>query len=227
VPDARLIVVLRDPIERGHSNWTHLWSAGLDPIDDFVEACAAEDQRVAAGWADFWHYTRLGMYGEQLQHLHSAFPREQVLMFRYRDLIDDPAGTLDKICGFLGVAQGLVSRLPRENVTAHPEQTRRHQNLSRILRTASAVTSRLPGHPGTAMIGLESRLQYGAAPRQPLTWEERQALIPRFEADVRLPGEVTGEYFGGWLQPRPASGGLIGARPTGQRQARNGRPREF
>ena len=28
VPRAKLIVVLRDPVERAHSNWTHLWSAG-------------------------------------------------------------------------------------------------------------------------------------------------------------------------------------------------------
>ena len=29
-------MVLRDPVERAHSNWTHLWSAGLDPEGDFV-----------------------------------------------------------------------------------------------------------------------------------------------------------------------------------------------
>ena len=60
VPGARLIVILRDPVERAHSNWTHLWSAGLDPVDDFVRACAEEQHRIAAGWADFWHYTALG-----------------------------------------------------------------------------------------------------------------------------------------------------------------------
>src|SRR6185437_9415080 len=34
IPHAKLIVVLRDPVERAHSNWTHMWSAGLDPCDD-------------------------------------------------------------------------------------------------------------------------------------------------------------------------------------------------
>jgi Sulfotransferase family len=228
VPQARVIVVLRDPVERAHSNWTHLWSAGLDPIDDFVTACAAEEQRIAAGWADFWHYKRLGLYGQQLQHLHSVFPPEQVLVFRYRDLVDNPVGTLDKICGFLGVEQGLISQLPRENVTAHPEPTRRHKNVARILRAGSAVTARLPGHRSKAVIDrLEGTLQQGAAPRQPLTWEQRQLLIPYFEADVRQLADVTGESFGDWLQPRPESGGLVGSRPAGQRQARNGRPREF
>ena len=228
IPAARLIVVLRDPIERAHSNWAHLWSSGLDPIDDFVRACAAEDRRVAAGWAEFWHYQRLGLYGEQVQHLCTVFPREQVLLFRYRDLRDDPSGTLDRICAFLGVSQGLIEEIPRENVTAHPSQTLRHQYVSRILRAGSAVTTRLAGHPGKAVIDrLESSLQRDAAPRQPLTWDQRQALIPYFQADVQLLEDITGEDFSDWLRPRPDSGGLVGARPAGQRQARNGQPRQY
>jgi hypothetical protein len=228
VPAARLIVVLRDPVERAHSNWTHLWSAGLDPIGDFVQACAVEEERIAAGWADFWHYKRLGLYGQQLQHLYSAFPTEQVLVFRYRDLVGDAAGTLDRICAFLGVAQGIVTEVPPENVTAHPEHTRRHQTLSRILRAGSAVTAQLPGHAGKAMIDrLETSLQDGAAARRPLTWEQRQSLIPYFESDISLLSGLTGEDFSHWVRPRDDSGGLVGARPTGQRQARNGRPRDF
>ena len=74
---------------------------------------------------------------------------------------------------------------------------------------------------------LERRLQQDAPPRRPLTWEERQALIPRFEADIRLLEDITGEGFGDWLRPRGDSGGLVGARPSGQRQARNGQPRSF
>jgi len=228
VPQARMIIVLRDPIERAHSNWTHLWSSGLDPIDDFVRACDAEDRRVAAGWADFWHYKRIGLYGEQLEHLYTVFPAEQVLLLRYRDLVDNPSGTLDRICAFLGVRQGLIAEVPRQNVTAHPSQTRRHQYLSKVLRSGSAITTRLPGHPAKALLDrLESSLQRGAAPRRPLTWHERQALIPFFEADVRLLDSLTGQDFSGWLRPRPDSGGRVGARPAGQRQARNGLPRAF
>jgi len=172
IPQARMIIVLRDPIERAHSNWAHLWSAGLDPIDDFVRACDAEDRRIAAGWADFWHYKRIGLYGEQLEHLYTVFPAEQVLLLRYHDLVDNPAGTLDRICAFLGVQQGLIDQVPRENVTAHPDHTLRHLFLSRVLRTGSAITTRLPGHPAKALIDrLEGSLQRGASPRRPLTWE--------------------------------------------------------
>ena len=120
IPHAKMIVILRDPVERAHSNWTHLWSAGLEPVSDFVRACAEEDARVAAGWAPFWHYTRLGRYAEQLEHLFLRFPREQVFILRYRALLDTPALALDDICEFLGVHPGIVAHVPRENVTAQP-----------------------------------------------------------------------------------------------------------
>lgn len=228
VPDARLIVVLRDPVERAHSNWAHLWSAGLDPCGDFLDACAKEEQRVAAGWADFWRYTGLGMYGEQLRHLYTVFPRERVLVFRYGDLLTDPVPALDRVCAFLGVRTGLLTELPRENVTAHPDATARHSVVSAARRAGAGVSAMLPGHLGTRMTDqLEHVLQQDAAPRRPLTREQREALIPAFKADVALLESITSEDFSGWLQPRGESGGLVGARPTGQRQARNGRPRQF
>ena len=228
IPDARIIVILRDPVERAHSNWTHMWSAGLDPIGDVVRACAEEDRRIAAGWADFWHYTALGRYGEQLEHLYTVFPRDQVMVLRYRALIENPAGVLDRICAFLCVPAGVLTEVPRENVTAHPHLTARHRALSQALRIGTAASTILPGRTQAAVTGLlQRRLQQDAPPRRPLTWEERQALIPRFEADIRLLEDITGEGFGDWLRPRGDSGGLVGARPSGQRQARNGQPRSF
>lgn len=226
IPAAKLIVILRDPVERAHSNWTHLWSAGLDPVSDFVQACAEENRRIAAGWADFWHYTALGRYGEQLERLYAVFPRDQVLVFRYRLLVENPAEILDRICGFLGVEQGVLTEVPRENVTAHPRGSLRHRVVSRAVRAAVASSRVVPG-AAAARRSLERVLQRGSPPRQPLTWEQRGALIPKFEGDIKLLEVITGEDFSDWLGPRGDTGGLVGARPIGQVQARNGRPRSY
>jgi Sulfotransferase family len=228
IPQAKLIVVLRDPVERAHSNWTHMWSAGLDPCEDFVQACEREPARVAAGWADFWRYTELGKYGEQLERLYKRFPPEQVRIFRYRSLVADPTRTLDEVCSFLGVSTGRLTELPRENVTAHPHPTGRYRAVAVARRITAAMSASLPGHLGAGLNDrLEHLLQQDAAPRRPLTWEQRKALIPVFEADIRLLESITGEDFSHWLLPRDDSGGLVGARPSGQRQARNGRPRQY
>jgi hypothetical protein len=226
IPAAKLIVVLRDPVERAHSNWTHLWSAGLEPVGDFVRACAAEERRIAAGWASFWHYTRLGRYGEQLDYAFSLFAREQVLVLRYRRLVDEPAATLDRICAFLGVQAGVLGEIPRENVTAHPERTLAHRAVSLAMRAGDTAGRLLPGNVASAATRrLERFLQRSRRERQPLSWEQRQALLPKFEDDIKLLEKVLGEDFGDWLAPRARSGGLVGARPPGQGQAKNGRIR--
>ncbi len=147
VPAAKLVVILRDPVERAHSNWTHLWSAGLEPEADFVRACAEEERRSAAGWASFWHYTGLGKYGAQLDYAFSLFPREQVLVLRYRRLVDEPAATLDQICAFLGAATGIVTEIPRENVTAHPEHTLGHRAAALGMRVGAAAGRCFPATP--------------------------------------------------------------------------------
>jgi hypothetical protein len=225
LPDAKLIVILRDPVERAHSNWTHLWSAGLEPIGDFVRACGEEQRRIASGWASFWHYTGLGRYGEQLEYLFTLFPREQVLVLRYRRMVDEPEQTLDRICGFLGVKQGVLTGIPRQNVTSHPEPTLAHRAVSLAQRVGSAVGSRVPGLTAATLTApLERFLQRHSRERQPLNWEQRQELLPRFEADIRLLGSILGEDFGDWLAPRERSGGMVGARPAGQAQAKNGQP---
>jgi Sulfotransferase family len=225
IPHVRLIAIIRDPVERAHSNWTHLWSAGLEPVGDFVQACGEEERRIAAGWASFWHYTGLGRYGEQLQHVFSLFPRERVYVIRYRQLVDKPAATLDGIFDFLDVDQGVVTEVPRQNVTAHPEATLAHRAVAQALRAGSAAGRFLPGSAPDVVTGrLERFLQRQHRERQPLGWQQRQELIPRFEADLELLGRVLDADFSDWRAPRDRSGGMVGARPEGQSQARNGRP---
>ena len=85
--------------------------------------------------------------------------------------------------------------------------------------------SRVPGLTAATLTGpLERFLQRHSRERQPLSWEQRQELLPRFESDIELLERVLGEDFRDWVRPRERSGGMVGARPAGQGQARNGRP---
>ncbi len=202
VPEARLIVLLRDPVDRAHSNWSHLWSAGLEPEKDFLSACRLEDRRAAARWALFWRYLDLGKYGEQLEQLYSRFPREQVLPVRYRELRDSPATVLDRICTFLGVEAGQIATIPAENVTTQASNSPRNRAVSALLRTGSTVEHRLPaGWWPRVDAFLSGHLQREQRPRQPLTYQQRAALIPHFADDVRRLERLTGEGFGAWLDP--------------------------
>ena len=96
--------------------------------------------------------------------------------------------------------------------------------MSLAQRAGSAVGSRVPGLTAATLTGpLERYLQRHSRERQPLSWEQRQELIPRFEPDIELLEQVLGESFRDWVQPRERSGGMVG-RQAGQGQAKNGRP---
>jgi hypothetical protein len=201
IPDVKLILLLRDPVDRAHSNWTHLWNAGLEPEADFLTACRAEPERIAAGWAPFWHYLAQGRYGEQVQHLYDLFPRDQVLLLRYRDLKDAPAATLDRVCAFLGVRTGLLAAIPRENVNRHVvEDNPVNAVLRRLLRTGGRIGHRFPVPVRLAARGpLLTVLHRKTGTRPVTTPAERAALLPSFADDIALLQDVTGDRYDDWL----------------------------
>ena len=139
IPEARIIAVLRDPVDRAYSNWMHLWADGLEPESDVLAACEAEEARIAGGWAPFWRYRGLGRYGEQLESLYSTYPREQVMVLRYRELVDEPVRVLDDVCGFLGVATGVVTSIPRDNTRPFVKHGPRRAVLSRVMRAGAGA----------------------------------------------------------------------------------------
>lgn len=199
LPAARLVAVVRDPVDRAHSNWTHLRSAGLEPEPDFVRACRLQQRRIELGWAPFWRYLELGRYGEQLQHLYTLFPREQVHVVLYRDLRQQPVETLDGICAFLGVKTGLLGEPPAENVTAES----RHSALSELVGGAlRGLAHRLPDRLERRFTGFGRRLlQREQRVRTPLTVAEREQLIPEFDADITLLESLTGLELAHWRDP--------------------------
>lgn len=200
VPGARLLAVLRDPVDRAYSNWMHLWSDGLETLPTLREAVAAEPERIASGYAPFWHYRRLGLYGEQLDHLCTVFPREQILVLRYRDLVDSPTETLDRVCRFLGVETGLLGYAAAQNARPYVSDDERRRWLSRVVRGGARLGQFAPPR---VWRGVESRvlrvLHAGGGARPPLDPADRQALAATFAADVRLLEQVTGGDFGDWL----------------------------
>ena len=197
VPHARLVAVVRDPVDRAHSNWTHLRSAGLEPETDFLRACELEESRAARGWGPFWRYVDLGRYGAQLTHLFTVFPRSQVHVVLYRDLRRDPTATLDRICEFLGVETGAIDSVPVENVTAAAAGSRVDRVVHRVLPTLDRLPS---GVRDRAVPRVRRYLQREQRPRSPLTPDERSALLPSFLEDIAVLERLAGLRLDHWRE---------------------------
>jgi hypothetical protein len=200
LPHGRLVVVVRDPIDRAFSNWTHLRADGLEPEADFLRACHLEQLRVQAGWAPFWRYLELGRYGEQLQHLFEHFNPAQVLVIRYRQLIDAPEETLDRVCRFIGVDTGVLRGLPDSNLGRWAGDSTANRLLRRVVRAGAAAGSLT--HPRLwrkAERPLRTLLQRGDLPRPRLDPDMRAQLVPEFTADVALLSRLLDADYFDWL----------------------------
>jgi hypothetical protein len=200
LPEAKLIVIVRDPIDRAYSNWMHLWVDGLEPISDFVEAWHAEDRRVADGWAPFWHYHRLGRYGEQLADLFELVEREKVFVLRYWQLVSHPDETLNRVARFLGIADDQVATIPPDNARPFVEPGLRTSVLGRVIRAGATAASYAPPEVWRrASKPLVSLLQHGGRSQRPkLAPEQRTALLGDCLDDIALLEQTLGESFEDW-----------------------------
>ena len=195
-----MLVVIRDPIDRAYSNWMHLWVDGLEPIGDFVAAWQAEDERVAAGWAPFWHYQRLGRYGEQLADLFARVERERVLVLRYWQLVSQPVETLNRVARFLGIAEDQISTVPPDNSRPFVRAGLKTSVLGRVIRAGAAAGRLLPPQVWRlASRPLVAALQQGGLQQRPrLAPEQREELLADCRDDIALLEEVLGESFDDW-----------------------------
>lgn len=200
VPHAKLIAIIRDPVDRAYSNWTHLWCDGLEPEADFRTACAHESERVGAGFAPFWRYLELGRYGEQFAHLFSVFPREQVHVLRYRELVDDPVVALDAIFEFLDVKTGAVESIPASNMSGWANGGVLNTALRRAIRAGASLGSYAPPQVWRqAQRPLVAALRRDRLHRPHLAVRDRRALVEDFREDIGLLEDLLERDFQDWL----------------------------
>jgi len=125
LPNARLIALLRNPVERAFSHYQYEVSLGREPLS-FEDALAAEEERLRGevermlrdptyfsyAW---WNYTYLarGRYAEQLERWYAVVPRERLLALFTEELAQDPGGTYRRVLEFLGLDAHDLPSYPR------------------------------------------------------------------------------------------------------------------
>jgi len=125
LPEARLIALVRNPVDRAFSHYQHEVALGREELS-FEDALAAEDdrlrgeeERMRADPAYFshawWNYTyrARGLYAEQIERWLEVFPREQLLVLPSEDLGGDPDGTYARVLEFIGAGPHHLDAYPR------------------------------------------------------------------------------------------------------------------
>jgi hypothetical protein len=188
LPDARLIYILRDPIERMLSHYNHRVSVGWEsrPLD---EALLDEGEN---------RYLTTSRYCMQLEEYRRFYPASRILILTSEELATRRATTLRRTFEFLGVDPGFTS--PRFATRLNRRSFRRRQTrLSRVLEPhIRRLVRRLPRDMEFAVRGA---LQYPFTRRgRPIVLNDavRRELVAGLADDLARLRRLSGRAFGDW-----------------------------
>ncbi|WP_420453986.1 sulfotransferase domain-containing protein [Rubrivirga sp.] len=206
-PDARLIVMVRDPVDRMYSHYWQERKAGWD-WGEFRALVADDHPRVR-------YYESTSHYRAHVERFLEHFDRDQILLLAKEDLDDEPERVLTEVFAFVGVdpafrPRALGRRFNRQRMPRYPW-------LRRLAdRARATVGARLPHGArqalGRTQRGIERRL---STPIEypPLAADLRAELVPRFEADIAFVEDWLGRPRPGWRAVREP-GRAPSARPS-------------
>jgi hypothetical protein len=103
-PKIKLLVLLRNPVDRAFAHWNMQRSRGREPLD-FFDAVREEQSRIAAApptEARRFAYVERGFYGRQLERVFKFFPRDQVKPIKFEDFRGNQRETVASVLSFLG-----------------------------------------------------------------------------------------------------------------------------
>jgi hypothetical protein len=133
LPGVKLIVLVRDPVERAHSAHAHELARGFETESSFERAVALEEERLAgeAEWlraspygvshAHRHHaYLARGRYAEQLARLELLVGRERLLVLDSHRFFASPEAVYDRVLDFLGLPRIGDPRFGRHNARPRP-----------------------------------------------------------------------------------------------------------
>jgi hypothetical protein len=198
IPAARLIAVLRNPVDRAYSAYTMLLRDGREPARDFATALAAEDERMRANWEPMWHYQRMGLYASQVRRYYDTFDKAQIQVVLYDDFNARPGEVLRDLFRFLEVDDTFEpDTSSRYNVSLVP----RHQTFHLLVAGDNPVKSLVKSVvPTDLRQRVKARLVAGNLTKPaPMPADVRRELIEVFRSDVLELQDLLDRDLSRWL----------------------------
>jgi hypothetical protein len=197
IPDAKMIAILRNPVDRAYSHFLFHRLEGAEPCADFEHAVAAEEERERLGWFSFWRYRGMGLYGRQIENYFSHFDPKQFHILLFEDLIADPHGLFRGIFRFLGVDPDVRISLPlKYNPSGIPRSRMLHEFLIRPNIFKKPLKRILAPRTQYFLLTLFSGRNL-AKPRMDMA--VRRRMLEYFREDILLTQDLLDRDLSAWL----------------------------
>ncbi len=102
-PKAKIIILLREPIDRAFSHYLMDVRRGIQR-ESCYDALAGDYVRERKGWGVSHLYVELGLYSEQIERYFNTFDSNQILILQFKELKMDSKKVLKKVFSFLDIS---------------------------------------------------------------------------------------------------------------------------
>ena len=193
-PDAKILLILRNPMERAFSQYVHMLNFAEAPITfrEYVDtALLSTDTRIG----ELYPFLRFGLYYEQVKRYLSLFSESQLQIHFYEDFTRDPMSVLKSTFRFLSVDPDFEPDLSLRHMEAKVPRSFFVKNALKRLGIWDHVRRNLPS-------GLRGHLRNAAfRPREALTLHpaDRARLVDYYRDDILNLSKLLGRDLSGWL----------------------------
>ncbi len=210
-PDAKVIVLLRNPVDQAYSQHSQLLFGLYEDEPDFEKAWALQEARAAGNripktcsCPEVLQYFKAAQYSEQLERLFSVFPQEQVRVFLTDDLKNDARDVYVRSLTLAGVEPDERTHFPHINENKVARSDKLAQLTERPPEAWVQGARLIRRALGVERIGLLNRLRdinKRFERRQALRPEFRAQLVEAFAPDVQKLQTMLGRDLGIWMEP--------------------------
>jgi hypothetical protein len=200
-PEARFLVMLRDPVHLARSLHAQLLYGGDEDEPSFaaaweLQAARRRGQRIPPTCREprVLQYEAVASLGEQLERLYGLVPRERVHVMLHDDLKGDPRATYLGTLGFLGIADDGRRAFPRINES----RTVHRRKLASVLYRAGTLKRRLGIYGSFGIWRALSPIVSRRRRYAPMPEELQARLRDTFRPDVERLSHLVGRDLTGW-----------------------------
>ncbi len=194
--DARIVILLRDPVAKAFSQYMHLVRDGRETLT-FYDALQAEAERAGRHWSMIWRYAASSLYAERLRKYLDAFGGERVRIYLFEEFVVQPQTMLEDLWRFLGIDPTVRPDTSRVfNVSSRPRSRALATLVSK--RSPLATLARAVVPAGIRSRITESVRRLNAGRKGEVDQRSRAFLRERFAADIRETEAIMGRRLG-WL----------------------------
>ncbi len=190
IPDARIVMILRDPSERAFSQYLHQVSAGLTRASfrEHIERSLRDPRKQLS---IYYPFLEAGLYAAQVERFLDRFPRERVRIYWYEEAWRDPSRLLRNLFEFLEVNPSFEADTTRKSLERRsPRFGAAHYYLKRFRATALIPASLREPLKNVAF-------RSGAAIK--MHPADRKFLIDYYASDIQRLSKLLDRDLSAWL----------------------------